>query len=155
MSRGDDSNRQCQCALPVSTTRASHGGALMHGALTMLLESLLSRFQILPRTISSADSVAPTLHSNENGRENTFFTERRHSEQSGVGLTGSYETPRIAQAEVRQKCANSILVRVVPKGLCAAACAQGAGGGGAWRAVRRLGARGRGMPQGCAWARPP
>ena len=41
MSRGDDSNRQCQCALPVSTTRASHGGALMHGALTMLLRSLL------------------------------------------------------------------------------------------------------------------
>ena len=43
MSRGDDSNRQCQCALPVSTTRASHGGcsgALMHGALTILLESL-------------------------------------------------------------------------------------------------------------------
>ena len=86
----------------------------MHGALTMLLESLLSRFQILPRTISSADSVAPTLHSNENGRENTFFTERRHSEQSGVGLTGSYETPRIAQAEVQQKCANSILVRLHP-----------------------------------------
>ena len=101
--------------------------------------------------------MAPTLHSNENGRENTFFTERRHSEQSGVGLTGSYETPRIAQAEVRQKCANSILVRVVPKGLCAAACAQGAGGGGAWRAVRRLGARGRGMPQGersCVYWKP-
>ena len=29
-----------------------------------------------------------------------------------MGLTGSYETPRIAQAEVRKKCANSILVRV-------------------------------------------
>ena len=29
-----------------------------------------------------------------------------------MGLTGSYESPRIAQAEVRKKCANSILVRV-------------------------------------------
>ena len=56
--------------------------------------------------------MAPTLHC-KNGRGNTFFTERRHSEQSGVGLTGSYETPRIAQAEVWQKCANSILVRRV------------------------------------------
>ena len=56
--------------------------------------------------------MAPTLHS-KNGRGNTFFTERRHSERSGVGLTGSYETPRIAQAEVRKKCANSILVRMV------------------------------------------
>ena len=68
--------------------------------------------QIRPRTISFADSVAPTLHSNKNGRENTFFTERRHSEQSAVGLTGSYETLQIAQAEVREKCANSILVRL-------------------------------------------
>ena len=41
----------------------------------------------------------------------TFFTERRHSEYSAVGLTGSYESGRIAQAEVRPKCANSILVR--------------------------------------------
>ena len=40
-----------------------------------------------------------------------FFTERHHSEQSGVGLTGSYETPRIAQAEVRFEWPNSILVR--------------------------------------------
>ena len=29
-----------------------------------------------------------------------FFTERHHSERSAVGLTGSYETPPIAQAEV-------------------------------------------------------
>ena len=43
--------------------------------------------------------------------EPAFFTERRHSERSGLGLTGSYETPRIAQAEVRPKCANSILLR--------------------------------------------
>ena len=28
-----------------------------------------------------------------------------------MGLTGSYETLQIAQAEVREKCANSILVR--------------------------------------------
>ena len=40
-----------------------------------------------------------------------FFTERHHSEQSGVGLTGSYETPGIAQAEVRFEWPNSILVR--------------------------------------------
>ena len=40
-----------------------------------------------------------------------FFTERRHSERSALGLTGSYETGRIDQAEVRTKCANSILVR--------------------------------------------
>ena len=33
-----------------------------------------------------------------------FFTERRHSEQSEVGLTGCYETPPIAQAEVRFEC---------------------------------------------------
>ena len=58
------------------------------------------------------DSVAPTLHE-KNGRGNTFFTERRHSEQSALGLTGSYETGGIAQAEVRKKCANSILVRPV------------------------------------------
>ena len=38
-----------------------------------------------------------------------FFTERRHSERSALGLTGSYETGRIDQAEVRTKCANSIL----------------------------------------------
>ena len=56
-------------------------------------------------------SVAPTLHSNENGRENTFFTERSHSEQSHLGLTGSCETGGIALSEVRTKCANSILVR--------------------------------------------
>ena len=56
--------------------------------------------------------MAPTLHS-KNGRGNTFFTERRHSEQSPLGLTGSYEIPRIAQAGVRQRCANSILVRTV------------------------------------------
>ena len=56
-------------------------------------------------------SVAPTLHSNKNGRENMFFTERRHSEPSALGLTGSYETGRIALSEVRKKCANSILVR--------------------------------------------
>ena len=41
-----------------------------------------------------------------------FFTERRHSERSAVGLTGSYEILQIAQAEVREKCANSILVRI-------------------------------------------
>ena len=29
-----------------------------------------------------------------------FFTERQHSEQSALGLTGSYETGRIDQAEV-------------------------------------------------------
>jgi hypothetical protein len=46
-----------------------------------------------------------------------FFTERRHSERSALGLTGSYETGRIAQAEVRKKCANSILVRPVFRGL--------------------------------------
>ena len=40
-----------------------------------------------------------------------FFTERHHSERSGVGLTGAYETPRIAQAEVRFEWPNSILVR--------------------------------------------
>ena len=45
------------------------------------------------------------------GLGNTIFTERRHSEQSGVGLTGSYETPRIGQAEVRFECSQSILVR--------------------------------------------
>ena len=45
------------------------------------------------------------------GLGNTFFTERRHSEQSGVGLTGCYETPPIAQAEVRFECPNCILVR--------------------------------------------
>ena len=54
--------------------------------------------------------MAPTLHG-KNGRGNTFFTERRHSERSAVGLTGSYETLPIALAEVRKKCANSILVR--------------------------------------------
>ena len=41
-----------------------------------------------------------------------FFTARRHSDRSAVGLTGSYETLQIDQAEVRTKCANSILVRV-------------------------------------------
>ena len=30
-----------------------------------------------------------------------FFTDRRHSEQPGVGLTGCCETPPIAEAEVR------------------------------------------------------
>ena len=40
-----------------------------------------------------------------------FFTERHHSERSGVGLTGAYETPRIAQAEFRFEWPNSILVR--------------------------------------------
>ena len=40
-----------------------------------------------------------------------FFTERHHSDRSALGLTGSYETGRIDQAEVRTKCANSILVR--------------------------------------------
>ena len=60
--------------------------------------------------------MAPTLHSNKNGRENTFFTERRHSELSAVGLTGAYETPPIALAEVRKKCAYSILVRENKKG---------------------------------------
>ena len=40
-----------------------------------------------------------------------FFTEGRHSDRSAVGLTGSYETLQIDQAEVRTKCANSILVR--------------------------------------------
>ena len=58
MSRGDDSNRQCQCALPVSTTRASHGGcsgALMHGALTILLESLRS-IGDLKRAVTGASS---------------------------------------------------------------------------------------------------
>ena len=54
--------------------------------------------------------MAPTLHS-KNGRGDTFFTERRHSDRSAVGLTGSYETLQIDQAEVRTKCANSILVR--------------------------------------------
>ena len=39
-----------------------------------------------------------------------FFTEGRHSDRSAVGLTGSYETLQIDQAEVRTKCANSILV---------------------------------------------
>ena len=53
--------------------------------------------------------MAQTLH-RKNGRGNTFFTEGRHSEQSGVGLTGCYETPLIAQAEVRKKCANSIIL---------------------------------------------
>ena len=42
-----------------------------------------------------------------------FFTARRHSDRSAVGLTGSYETLQIDQAEVRTKCANSILVRIV------------------------------------------
>ena len=41
-----------------------------------------------------------------------FFTEGRHSDRSAVGLTGSYETLQIDQAEVRTKCANSILVRL-------------------------------------------
>jgi len=41
-----------------------------------------------------------------------FFTARRHSDRSAVGLTGSYETLQIDQAEVRTKCANSILVRL-------------------------------------------
>ena len=45
-----------------------------------------------------------------------FFTERRHSEQSEVGLTGCYETPQIAQAEVRFECPNSILVRNLDHG---------------------------------------
>ena len=40
-----------------------------------------------------------------------FFTERHHSDRSALGLTGSYETWLIDQAEVRTKCANSILVR--------------------------------------------
>ena len=44
-----------------------------------------------------------------------FFTEGRRSDRSGVGLTGSYETPLIDQAEVRTKCANSILVRLPDK----------------------------------------
>ena len=35
-----------------------------------------------------------------------FFTERRHSEQSALGLTGCYETP-IGQAEVRFEWPNS------------------------------------------------
>ena len=56
--------------------------------------------------------MAPALHSNKNGRENTFFTERSHSEQSHLGLTGSCETGGIALSEVRTKCANSILVRL-------------------------------------------
>ena len=43
-----------------------------------------------------------------------FFTERSHSEQSHLGLTGSCETGGIALSEVREKCANSILVRFEP-----------------------------------------
>ena len=53
------------------------------------------------------------------GGGDVFFTERRHSEHSGVGLTGCprvgltgcCETPPIAQAEVRFECPNCILVR--------------------------------------------
>ena len=41
-----------------------------------------------------------------------FFTERRHSELSAVGLTESYETPPIALAEVLFECPNSSLVRM-------------------------------------------
>ena len=63
--------------------------------------SLDFKFVLVPSV--PPDSVAPTLHS-KNGRGNTFFTERSHSEQSAVGLTGSYELPPIAQAEVRKKC---------------------------------------------------
>ena len=40
-----------------------------------------------------------------------FFTERHHSDRSALGLTGSYETGRIDQAEVREEVAHSILVR--------------------------------------------
>ena len=37
--------------------------------------------------------------------------ESGQAERSGVGLTGSYETSRIAQAEVQFEWPNSILVR--------------------------------------------
>ena len=70
--------------------------------------SLEFKFVLVPSV--PPDSVAPTLHS-KNGRGNMFFTERRHSERSALGLTGSYETGRIAQAEVRFEWPNSILVR--------------------------------------------
>ena len=46
--------------------------------------SLDFKFVLVPSV--GPDSVAPTLHS-KNGRGNTFFTERRHSEQSTLGLT--------------------------------------------------------------------
>ena len=62
-----------------------------------------------------------------------FFTARRHSDRSAVGLTGSYETLQIDQAEVRTKCANSILVRISRPRAAAAECAMPTGSGQACR----------------------
>ena len=52
-------------------------------------------------TLNSSEILWPPLYTVKWTREHipiVFFTERHHSEQSALGLTGSYETGRIAQA---------------------------------------------------------
>ena len=65
----------------------------------------LRRFDLVSPVISCRVVNRSTNVVNFSTRDlgNTFFTERRHSEQSAVGLTESYETPPIAHPSSRHE----------------------------------------------------